>query len=150
MKIYFYSNQYLNNQDSKDVLLYLKKFGVETDDRTKTIFKKYWPGKVSIIFPVSWTSDVRKLKYLHRGKKSLAFRLPAKKSLINLLEKTGPLVAPSANPEGKKPAAGIKEAKKYFGNQVDFYKSGGRAARNPSKIVSIEKGGERVLRDLSR
>lgn len=29
MKIYFYSNQYLNNQKAKDIVLYLKKAGVE-------------------------------------------------------------------------------------------------------------------------
>ena len=29
MKIYFYSNQYLNNQDAKDINLYLKKAGVD-------------------------------------------------------------------------------------------------------------------------
>lgn len=29
MKIYFYSNQYLNNQNAKDIVLYLKKAGAE-------------------------------------------------------------------------------------------------------------------------
>lgn len=29
MKIYFYSNQYLNNQDAKDIMVYLKKAGAD-------------------------------------------------------------------------------------------------------------------------
>ena len=128
----------------------LKKFGVRPDKITKEILKKYWPGKVSIILPLNPKPQTLypSLRYLHRGKKSLAFRLPDKKSLLKIIKETGPLVAPSANPEGKKPATGIKEAKKYFGNQVDFYKSGGRAARNPSKIVKIEKKGDRGLQVL--
>ncbi|MDP3762639.1 MAG: hypothetical protein Q8Q97_01010, partial [bacterium] len=39
----------------------------------------------------------------HRGAKTLAFRLSEKASLLKLLKKTGPLVAPSANPEGFPP-----------------------------------------------
>lgn len=29
MKIYFYSNQYLNNQDAKDIVIYFKKAGID-------------------------------------------------------------------------------------------------------------------------
>lgn len=126
----------------------LRKFGVQVDTQTKTILKNYWPGKTSVILPLS---DKRqaigdKLKYLHRGKKSLAFRMPAKKSLINILEKSGPLVAPSANPEGLPPAENISEAKKYFGEEVDFYLSGGKADSKPSKLIAIKNGKIIVLR----
>ena len=69
----------------------LEKFKIKLSS-TKSL-SKYWPGKVSIIIG------------------GIAFRLPKKKSIIEILKKTGPLVAPSANPEGLKPAATIKEAK---------------------------------------
>lgn len=101
--------------------------------------KKVWPGKVSVILPCT----NKKFEYLHRGKKSLAFRFPKNKLLISILKKTGPLVAPSANSQGEKPAATISEAKKYFGADVDFYLAGGRKEGKPSKIISI--GGDGAI-----
>jgi len=38
--------------------------------------------------------------------------------LLKILRISGPLVAPSANFEGEKPAATIKEAKRYFQAKV--------------------------------
>ena len=114
----------------------LEQFGI-----TGYHFLHKWPAKTSIILPCT------KYPYLHRGEKAIAFRVPAKKSLIALLKKTGPLVAPSANPQGLTPAKNITEAKKYFGNNVDFYVSGGTLVSPPSTILRINKNGKiEVLR----
>jgi L-threonylcarbamoyladenylate synthase len=120
----------------------LKKFGVKITPEFKKAFKRYWPGKVSIILPCT----ARKFNYLHRGKKSLAFRLPAKKNLRELIKKTGPLVAPSANPEKKKPAARIQEAKNYFGDKIDFYIDAGKIDSVASTVIEIRKGKIFVIR----
>lgn len=90
-------------------------FKIKLDKESKTILQKLWPGKVSIILPVA----SKKISYLHRNTKTLAFRVPKKTSLIRLLKKTGPLISSSANPEGKKPAETIAEARKYFGDRID-------------------------------
>ena len=95
---------------------------------------KVWPGKVSAILPC----PSREFSYLHRGTKTLAFRLPKKGDLRELLKKTGPLAAPSANPEGLEPAKTVKEAKGYFGDAVDFYIDEGRLASLPSTLIAIE------------
>lgn len=120
----------------------LKLFGIKIDKRTKETLKEFWPGAVSIVFPCS----LKKFEYLHRGTKTLAFRLPKKKSLIELLRVTGPMVAPSANPEGLPPAKGVREAKKYFGDQVDFYERGGKPKTKPSSILVMREEGVRVIR----
>lgn len=117
-------------------LAQLKLFGVKIDPRTRVLLKKLWPGRVSIILPCK----NQKFFYLHRGKKTLAFRLPKVESLRELLLKTGPLVAPSANYEGEKPAFTIKEAKKYFGSKIDFYFNGGLKTGKPSTLVAIDNG----------
>ena len=114
----------------------LKLFNIKLDSETKSVLKEIWPGKVSVILPCS----SKKFSYLHRGKNTLAFRIPKKPSLRKLLEKTGPLVAPSANREGLKPAATIKEAKAYFGDKVDFYLSEGKKESSPSTLIEIKKG----------
>src|SRR5690606_23138943 len=100
----------------------LKKFGVSGEH---PILKKVWPGPVSVTLEHTSMMMSKKFIYLNRGGKSLAFRLPKKKSLIEILKKTGPLVAPSANLEGLPPAENIRQAKRYFDDKVDFYVAGG-------------------------
>ena len=97
---------------------------------------KFWPGKVSIILPC----PDEKFYYLHRGSNSLAFRLPNNENLQKLISQTGPLVAPSANLEGLPPATTIKEAKKYFGDKVDFCLDGGKIEGSPSKLIKLGNG----------
>lgn len=114
----------------------LVRFGVKPDAKTLKILRSVWPGKISVILPCR----NKKFQYLHRGTNTLAFRLPAKKSLRMLLRETGPLVAPSANPEGLPPARTICEAKKYFDNAVDFYVDGGTLRSLPSTVLQLQKG----------
>ena len=111
-------------------------FEIEVTPQIKRILKKLWPGKVSIILP----SLLKKFSYLHRGAKTLAFRLPQLKWLRNLLKETGPLVAPSANPEGLPPAVTVSQAREYFGENVDFYLDGGELSGSPSTLIQIKKG----------
>lgn len=129
----------------------LREFGIIISARQKEFLKKCWPGKVSIIFRCPST----RFNYLHLGTKTLAFRVPKNGKLLSFLKKTGPLVAPSANPEGKKPSETISEARRYFGNQVDRYVSAGRRlCGKPSTLVSfvgdkpiiIRQGAVRVAR----
>lgn len=120
----------------------LKLFGIKLNDRIKNLLKKVWPGPVSVILPC----PNKKFVYLHRSTKTLAFRLPKSKWLRQLLKKTGPLVALSANPEGLLPAKTILEAKKYFGNQVDFYFSAGRLESPTSTLISLKGGKITIIR----
>jgi L-threonylcarbamoyladenylate synthase len=117
-------------------------FNIKLDNKTQKILKNIWPGKVSMVLPV----NSKKFEYLHRGTKTLAFRLPKKKSLLKLLKEAGPLISTSANPEGLKPAETIARAKKYFGNDIDFYINSGRMKSLPSTLIEIKDDSIRVLR----
>ncbi len=114
-------------------------FGVRLTKEIRRRVNQFWPGKVSIILPCPHGE----FAYLHRGGGTLAFRLPARRELLVLLRATGPLVAPSANPEGKRPASTLEEAKHYFGRRVDFYVDGGCVASAPSTLIEFK--GERVV-----
>jgi len=120
----------------------LRRFGIALAREQKEYLESVWPGPVSVILPC----PEKKFEYLHRGVKSLAFRVPKSKALRGFLKTAGPLVAPSANPQGCMPARTILEAKKYFGDSVDFYLAGGRKEGKPSKIVSLVSGAPEVLR----
>lgn len=120
----------------------LSRFKIFPDEATLVLLKKYWPNPLSVI--LSCPND--QLEYLHRGTKSLAFRVPADDKLRELLTQTGPLVAPSANPEGEPPAKNIRETKNYFGEVIDFYEDAGELEAPPSTLVKIENGNLEVLR----
>ncbi len=121
----------------------LKSFGIKLSVKQKSFLDKIWPGKVSVIL----NCESEKFEYLHRGTKTLAFRLPDKKDLIELLKEIGPLIAPSANFEGEPPALTIKEAENYFGGKIDFYEDAGKLESLPSTLVKIDiDGGLEVLR----
>lgn len=90
-----------------------------TPDTLDTL-RLMWPGPYSIILP-----SERAPAWLRRDNYSVAYRVPAVDELRALLLRTGPLIAPSANPEGLAPAMSIEEAVEYFGEAVDLYVDGG-------------------------
>ena len=115
----------------------IKAFGV--DEGLIQTVARFWPARLSAVFPTPYPS----LKYLHRGMESLAFRIPDDAGLREVLKQTGPLVAPSANPEGMPTAPDITSAYRYFGDKVDFYVDGGElSGRKPSTLVSVHPDGE--------
>ena len=120
----------------------IKKFSIELTQKQTEFLQKNWPNPLSVVLSI--TGD--KFKYLHRGINSLALRMPKDKRLIRILKQTGPLIAPSANFEGEKYAENIDEAKRYFGNKVDYYLDGGQLKSLPSTLVKFEDDSIKVLR----
>lgn len=119
----------------------LEKFGVQLTQEQKNFLTAHWPNPLSVVLPVL----DGKFKYLHRGKNSLAFRMPKDEELMELLKETGPLVAPSANVEGEKPAETIEEVKNYFGNFVDFYIDRGILKSESSTLIFLNEDGTFVV-----
>jgi L-threonylcarbamoyladenylate synthase len=111
--------------------------------RYLTAVEQFWPGAVSIIIPCA--DPV--LAYLHQCKMSLAIRIPSDAELQTLLLQTGPLQTSSANQPGEEPAPTVAEAKKYFGEAVDFYMDGGDlSGREASTIIKIVDDAIEVIR----
>lgn len=113
---------------------FIKKFfDVEISKKERELLEK---EGITVILTLK---NPDKYKYLHRGTGTLAFRIPAKQNLKDFIKNLGfPIVAPSANPEGKKPAEDIKQAIDYFGDLIDIYVDEGRAKGKPSPIVKVE------------
>jgi len=111
--------------------------------RYLTAVEQYWPGPISAVIPCANPE----LAYLHQGKMSLAVRLPADESIQKLLLKTGPILTSSANLPGLPPANSLAEAKKYFGEKVDFYIDGGDLSdRKSSTIIRVLDDAIEVIR----
>ena len=134
----------------------LEQFGIELSEALVEQLESYWPhggaeegdtsagesGAYSIILP---TLDDQ-FEYLSRNTDTIAFRLPDNNELRELIRATGPIVAPSANPEGFPPAITVDAAKKYFGTDVDFYVDGGDLSGKPSTILVLDDDEIKVVR----
>ena len=132
----------------------LEKFSVFPTEEQKKVLKNHWrisamadmrqPEPISIILDC----PDEKFAYLHRGTKTLAFRLPTSPELRELLMKVGPLIAPSANLEAEPPSGNIEDAKKYFGDSVDLYIDGEEIKSKASKLIELHKDGTvNILRE---
>jgi tRNA threonylcarbamoyl adenosine modification protein (Sua5/YciO/YrdC/YwlC family) len=102
-----------------------------------------WPNPISIILPCTTEAS-----YLHQGKQSLPFRIPADENIRHLLELVGPLMTTSANNPDCPPSTTIEEAKAYFHDAVDIYVDGGHLSKNqPSTIIRIVDDAIEVIRE---
>jgi L-threonylcarbamoyladenylate synthase len=119
----------------------LKIFGIKLKKWQKEFLNSILPAKISFVLYCS----SKKFEFLHRGKKTLAFRIPSSKEILKVLKISGPLIAPSANFEGKEPSTKISEAKKYFKDKV-FYWDKGKIKGAPSTLVDLTKKEIKILR----
>lgn len=120
----------------------LARFGVKPDAKTRAVLQRVWPGKISVILPCPHA----RFGYLHRGTRTLAFRMPRSKRLAALLYQTGPLIAPSANPEGLPPAATVREARAYFGAGADFFVAARRRVVSAPSTLCVFVNGKLVVK----
>lgn len=123
----------------------LEEFGIVLSKTDENILNERWPGKVSVVFDCA-SEYAEEWAYLHRGTKTLAFRIPDDEELRTLLRNTGPLVAPSANKEGRPPAHTIADAKAFFGDRIAVYVDGGYCDSLPSTVARLRNGVWEVLR----
>ncbi|MCR4279968.1 MAG: L-threonylcarbamoyladenylate synthase, partial [Candidatus Komeilibacteria bacterium] len=120
----------------------LLSLGVQISREQHEIMRKLWPGPVSII--LSCLDEGK--KYLHRGRNSLAVRLPATDWLRRLLRETGPLVATSANISGDPFITQTGAAQATFGDEIDFYVDQGELKGTPSALVDLTGTEPAVIR----
>ncbi len=120
----------------------LGKFGINLDKKTEDKLRDLWPAKLSVVFDC----PDNEFEYLHRGKKTLCFRIPAYPLLLSLLELTGPITSTTVNISGEKPAENISEAKDIFGDGVNLYVDAGTLKSEPSTVIKISDGNVTVIR----
>lgn len=108
----------------------LTKLKIKINKQTEEILNQIWPGPVSVAF-----------------NKKISCRWPKNKLLVDIIKKTGPLVAPSANPEGLPPASNTQEINNYFSNKIDFSLTTKKKINPlPSTLIRIEKNKVEILR----
>ena len=117
----------------------LAPFGISQNDLE--LAKKYWPNSISIELQVGLAPD-----YLSRGFDKISFRIPKSENIQNLLQTTGPIIAPSANIQDGPIATDINAAQEIFGESIDFYVDGGFISGKSSTLITFEDSTPKVLR----
>lgn len=86
--------------------------------------------------------------WLRHSDGSVGYRVPKSPELQAILHHTGPLVAPSANPQGEPPARTVDEAKAYFGDAIDCYLDGGDVPSSQAPSQIFKRGADGSLTRL--
>jgi len=125
-----------------DCLERAKEFGVVIPRDCEAALSKIFPERLTVIVPL------RKNSYLHGivERDNVAFRIPKDDFLVELVKLSHPLFAPSANPEGGKPAEDCRDCEAYFKDGVSLCLKG-KAFGKPSTIVSLVEGNPKLVRE---
>lgn len=113
--------------------------GFSLDDLARVAH--YWPNPLSVVLPAANISP-----YLKSSLIDLPVRIPNHPELISLLRQTGPLMTTSANHPGEPTSTNIDQARRYFGDSVDYYVDMGELGeRPPSTIIGFDAKGALVV-----
>lgn len=136
-----------NRSDAKKFIFLIANTGLineyaNVSEKRINILKKIWPAPVTVILNL-------KMKYADElNQETAAFRIPANKFCIKLLEQTKlPLISTSVNTEGEPPLTNINSIIKKYSNQVDavFY-SNQETGEIASTIIDITGNEPKLIR----
>jgi len=125
-----------------DSLESAERLGVFFPHKVKEKLSKVFPERLTVVLPLKESSPL--FKVLRR--KDVAIRVPKDEFLLKLLSETGPLFAPSANPEGMRPAEDCRGCEDYFKDEISVCLEG-ESLNLPSTLVSLLKGRPELLRE---
>lgn len=106
--------------------------------------KSFWPGPLTVVFD----AQVDRIPNIARaGLKTVAIRMPDHKKTLEVILKTGPLVASSANFSGNSPATCADEVETEFGQNFPVL-DGGRCEKGiASTVIRLQKESWECLRE---
>jgi len=82
-------------------------------EEAKVLMHTFWPGSLTLVLPII---EDRIPSAVRASLPTAAFRMPSNKETLALIEKTGPLVAPSANISGRPSATTVQHVEQDFGS----------------------------------
>ena len=96
------------------------------------IIKKFWPGPLTLVLP----RKKNVLDAITAGLNTVAVRMPNHSKCLNLLQKTGPLVAPSANLSGTPSPSKSEHVLSDFGENFPVLDGGDCAIGLESTVLT--------------
>ena len=124
----------------------LNKIKERPEDKPYTLMlkDKFIPGSLTILVPLKKGSVP---SYVTHDSDVIGMRVPTNIEALELLKAVNlPLLVPSANKSGSKPAVNSKQVKEIFKNEIKNIISGEAKGEVPSTIVSLLNGEVKVVR----
>lgn len=114
----------------------VKKMGCAVSADAARLAARFWAGPLTLILR-------------SKNGRKIGFRVPDNKIAVNLIKAVGvPIVAPSANPSGRKPPGTAAEVVRYFDGKLDAVIDGGPTKlRVASTVVDASVKPFKVLRE---
>lgn len=114
------------------------------DEATQRVINAFMPGSITILVRVKKGSVPA---YVTHNTDVIGIRVPTNIEARILLDMAlEPLLVPSANKSGSKPALNSDEVKQIFGQEIDFVMTGKAKGEVPSTIVDLTKETPKVVR----
>ena len=113
------------------------------DEKIERVINRFMPGSITLLLKAKGSVP----DYVTHGTGVIGIRIPTNVEAVELLKEVGvPLLVPSANKSGNKPALNSDEAKDIFNEEVDAYIDGVCQSERPSTIVDFSKGEPSLIR----
>ena len=114
--------------------------------RAEKLIKAFMPGSVTLLLHARENVPA----YVTHGTGVIGVRVPNMPEIQEMLNSLcKPLLVPSANKSGEKPALNSLEVKNIFGDEVDYIVEGECGSGLPSTIVDLTEPDARVIREGS-
>ena len=126
----------------------LKDVVEDIDPVALKLAKRFWPGSLTILFPLHPELPANVRRQLGRKKAKAGVRVPADPMVQRLVKTFGrPLLVSSANRERKKGASSPAQIRKNFLGHIDLFIDAGDLPAEPaSTVVDIDKGQVKITR----
>lgn len=121
----------------------IKKYAF-TNEKIDRIIQNFMPGSITLLLK----SKPNVPSYVTHNSGIIGIRIPTNeeaKELLNYIDT--PLLVPSANKSGEKPALNNKEVKQIFKNSIRIIITGTAKGEIPSTIISLTEDSPKLIRN---
>ncbi|HBX25663.1 MAG TPA: threonylcarbamoyl-AMP synthase [Firmicutes bacterium] len=116
----------------------------EVDVNSIAVMQTFMPGEITILLKARKNLP----SYLTLGGEKIGVRIPNSKEVIEFIDKIGcPLLVPSANKSGEKPALSSKEAFDIFNKEVPYIINGVCSSLKASTVVDLTCDAIKLVRE---
>ena len=126
-------------QDPEQIPLFAK-----TNEEVMKIANAFLPGPLTLLLPAKGSVP----PWVTHNTGIIGIRVTSYPDTITLLTYTGkPLLAPSANRSGEKPAMSSDEVREIFGDELDYIVEGKAEGGSPSTIIDMTGEHYKIVRE---
>ena len=114
------------------------------DERAEKIINAFMPGSITILLNAKDNVP----GYVTHNTNIIGLRVPSLDDICDMINKIGkPLLVPSANKSGEKPALNSDEVKNIFKDELDYIVEGKCVGGVPSTLLNLTKNEVRIIRE---